>query len=70
MNRLLFGDNLKWLRDTTIFPDASFDLDYLDPPFNCNADYNVLFREASAWGCQARALFLPKNAMRAKNYEG
>jgi hypothetical protein len=25
MNRLLFGDNLKWLRDLKIFPDASFD---------------------------------------------
>jgi hypothetical protein len=25
MNRLLFGDNLKWLRDPKIFPDASFD---------------------------------------------
>jgi len=34
MNRLLFGDNLKWLRDTRIFPDASVDLVYLDPPFN------------------------------------
>jgi hypothetical protein len=22
MNRLLFGDNLKWLRDTKVFPDA------------------------------------------------
>jgi hypothetical protein len=47
MNRPLFGDNLKWLRDTKIFPDASVDLVYLDPPFNSNADYNVLFREAS-----------------------
>jgi hypothetical protein len=32
MNRLLFGDNLKWLRDTRIFPDASVDLVYLDAP--------------------------------------
>lgn len=47
MNRLLFGDNLKWLRDVKLFPDASIDLVYLDPPFNSNADYNVLFREAS-----------------------
>ena len=22
MNRLLFGDNLNWLRDTKVFPDA------------------------------------------------
>ncbi|HEY4258132.1 MAG TPA: hypothetical protein VGM66_13030 [Candidatus Udaeobacter sp.] len=33
MNRLYFGDNLKWLRDTREFPDASVDLVYLDPPF-------------------------------------
>ena len=41
MNRLLFDDNLKWLRDAKMFPDASVDLVYLDPPFNSNADYNV-----------------------------
>jgi DNA modification methylase len=54
MNRLLFGDNLKWLRDGKIFPDASVDLVYLDPPFNSNADYNVLFREASGESSQAQ----------------
>jgi site-specific DNA-methyltransferase (adenine-specific) len=54
MNRLLFGDNLKWLRDPKIFPDASVDLVYLDPPFNSNADYNVLFREASGEASQAQ----------------
>jgi hypothetical protein len=30
MNRLLFGDNLKWLRDRNIFPDSSVDFVYLD----------------------------------------
>ena len=54
MNRLLFGDNLGWLRDTREFPDASVDLEYLDPPFNSNADYNVLFREASGEASQAQ----------------
>src|SRR6266478_8591606 len=54
MNRLLFGDNLKWLADRKIFPDASVDLVYLDPPFNSNADYNVLFREASGEASQAQ----------------
>jgi site-specific DNA-methyltransferase (adenine-specific) len=54
INRLLFGDNLKWLRDAGIFPDASVDLVYLDPPFNSNADYNVLFREASGEASQAQ----------------
>jgi DNA modification methylase len=38
---------LEWLRDRREFPDASVDLVYLDPPFNSNADYNVLFREPS-----------------------
>src|SRR5438105_7650491 len=47
MNRLYFGDNLKWLSDRKEFPDTSVDLVYLDPPFNSNADYNVLFREPS-----------------------
>jgi site-specific DNA-methyltransferase (adenine-specific) len=54
MNRLLFGGNLKWLREAKLFPDASVDLVYLDPPFNSNADYNVLFREASGEASQAQ----------------
>src|SRR5437667_9706348 len=54
MNRLLFGDNLKWLRDTKVFPSASVDLVYLDPPFNSNANYNVLFKEASGEASQAQ----------------
>lgn len=54
MNQLLFGDNLKWLQDRQLFPDASVDLVYLDPPFNSNADYNVLFREASGEASQAQ----------------
>ena len=54
MNRLYFGDNLQWLRNTKEFPDASVDLVYLDPPFNSNADYNVLFRETSGQVSQAQ----------------
>lgn len=54
MNRLFFGDNLGLLRDAKLFPDASVDLVYLDPPFNSNADYNVLFREASGQASQAQ----------------
>lgn len=54
MNQLLFGDNLSWLRDRNSFPDASIDLVYLDPPFNSNADYNVLFRETSGQASQAQ----------------
>ncbi len=54
MNRLLFADHLKWLRDAKIFPDASVDLVCLNPPFNSNADYKVLFREASGEASQAQ----------------
>jgi len=54
MNRLYFGDNLKWLSDRKEFPDASIDLVYLDPPFNSNADYNILFREPSGQVSQAQ----------------
>ena len=54
MNKLLFGDNLGWLQDKRVFPDESVDLVYLDPPFNSNADYNVLFREESGQASQAQ----------------
>lgn len=42
MNHLYYGDNLRVLRDS--IADDSVDLIYLDPPFNSNASYNVLFR--------------------------
>ena len=45
MNKLLYGDNLEVMR--LHLEDASVDLVYLDPPFNSNADYNVLFAEQS-----------------------
>lgn len=41
-NHLYYGDNLNVLRDS--IADASVDLIYLDPPFNSNASYNVLFK--------------------------
>ncbi len=44
-NTLYFGDNLDILREYV--PDESVDLIYLDPPFNSNATYNVLFKETS-----------------------
>ena len=43
MNRLYYGDNLDVLRRHV--EDESVDLVYLDPPFNSNASYNVLFAE-------------------------
>ena len=54
INRLLFGDDLGWLRHTKEFPDASVDLEYLAPPFNSNADYKVLFREVPGEASQAQ----------------
>src|SRR5487761_2113970 len=44
-NTLYFGDNLQVLRENV--PGESVDLTYLDPPFNSNANYNVLFAEKS-----------------------
>ena len=41
-NTLYFGDNLHVLRDH--IASESVDLVYLDPPFNSNANYNILFK--------------------------
>lgn len=43
MNTLYFGDNLDVLR--RYIDDESVDLVYLDPPFNSDQNYNVLFAE-------------------------
>jgi hypothetical protein len=88
MNRLRFGDNLRWQRDSRLFPDAGVNEHHspsplsspavgrgnpcdgargripsplagegrvrgVVPAFNSNADYNVLFREASGVVSQA-----------------
>ena len=45
VNALYYGDNLQILRDC--IPDESVDLIYLDPPFNSNANYSVLFKSPS-----------------------
>jgi DNA modification methylase len=50
-NKLYFGDNLPILQEH--IADGSVDLVYLDPPFNSNANYNVLFQEKS--GAQSAA---------------
>ncbi len=44
-NTLFYGDNLPILREH--IPDESVDLIYLDPPFNSNRSYNVLFKDES-----------------------
>ena len=69
-NTLFYGDNLPILRE--YIAEESIDLVYLDPPFNSNRSYNVLFKEESGkgsesqitafddtwhWGPQAEALY-------------
>jgi len=69
-NQLFFGDNLEVLRKH--IPIESVDLIYLDPPFNSNATYNVLFAEQNGtksgaqitafddtwhWGVESEAAF-------------
>jgi site-specific DNA-methyltransferase (adenine-specific) len=51
-NTLYYGDNLEVMRK--YLPDASVDLVYLDPPFNSNRDYNLLFREQSGEPAQGQ----------------
>ena len=45
MNTLYYGDNLNIL--WRYIRDESIDLVYLDPPFNSNRNYNVLFKDES-----------------------
>ena len=51
-NALYYGDNLAVLRES--IATESVDLIYLDPPFNSNASYNVLFRSPAGSGSQAQ----------------
>jgi site-specific DNA-methyltransferase (adenine-specific) len=51
-NQLYYGDNLQVLRDS-IAPD-SVDLIYLDPPFNSQANYNILFKSSKGRQSQAQ----------------
>jgi 16S rRNA G966 N2-methylase RsmD len=51
MDRLYFGDNLAWLRNTKEFPDASVDNVYLDPPFKPS---DALFHQSSSIGLYER----------------
>lgn len=50
-NRLYYGDNLDVLRQH--IADESVDLIYLDPPFNSNASYNILFKSPAGAGADA-----------------
>jgi site-specific DNA-methyltransferase (adenine-specific) len=51
-NTLFYGDNLPILRE--YIDSESVDLVYLDPPFNSNRSYNVLFRDEGGREAQAQ----------------
>lgn len=51
-NALHYGDNLDVLRESVA--SESVDFVYLDPPFNSQATYNVLFRAPTGAGSQAQ----------------
>lgn len=51
-NTLFYGDNLDILRE--YIPNESVDLVYLDPPFNSNRNYNVLFKDESGKDSEAQ----------------
>lgn len=51
-NTLFYGDNLDILRE--YIDDESVDLIYLDPPFNSNRSYNVLFKDESGSDSEAQ----------------
>ncbi|MDQ7024669.1 MAG: DNA methyltransferase [Anaerolineae bacterium] len=51
-NKLFYGDNLDILRNH--IQSETVDLIYLDPPFNSNRNYNVLFRDESGTESEAQ----------------
>ena len=51
-NRLYYGDNLDVLRNE--IHSESIDLVYLDPPFNSNANYNILFESPFGVGADSQ----------------
>lgn len=51
-NHLYYGDNLAVLREN--IASESVDLVYLDPPFNSQATYNLLFKSPAGVGSQAQ----------------
>ncbi len=51
-NRLFYADNLVALRDHVA--NESVDLVYLDPPFNSNANYNILFRSPAGHAAESQ----------------
>lgn len=50
-NTLFYGDNLPIMEQ--YIPDESVDLVCLDPPFNSNRTYNVLFKQEGGQDSEA-----------------
>ena len=50
-NTLYYGDCLDWMQQ---WPDECVDLVYLDPPFNSNANYNIIFGAENGTPAQVR----------------
>lgn len=73
-NLLYYSDNLSILQNPEYFSPASIDLIYLDPPFNSNKKYNVLFTEQdssrSAAQIQAFDDTWKWNASAARSFQG
>jgi len=53
-NCLYYGDNLSILR--AYIPDESIDLIYLDPPFNSQREWNLIFQDESGNNSDAQLL--------------
>lgn len=51
-NKLFYGDNLDVLREH--IASGSVDLIYLDPPFNSNANYDILFKSKTGDSANAQ----------------
>ena len=50
-NSLYYGDCLDWMEQ---WGDRTVDLIYLDPPFNSQQDYNVLYTDKNAGAALSR----------------
>src|SRR5438067_1889931 len=67
MNQLYYGENLTVLREHT--KDESIDLIYLDPPFNSDRDYNIIFKSPAGQRSEAQITAFKDTWLWAKQAE-